>query len=1007
MKSSWFHLAVLVAASSSALAQTAAQTGAAWQVRKPDLVAALESWRAENGAGWQLSADTGTGFLEMLYGASVAAPNAPASDADWFTLARGELAATENMHGLQAQTLVEDRVLFLPLDQVGCGDKMTVRFRQQVAGVPVEGGFANVLFDKHGALLSIQVTGQPRIAAFGVTPALTANTAGEFALARFNSDFGVAPTSVETPRLVVAQIENGELRMPVLAWRETILSEPASGAAVGRTYWIDARTGSVAKSQDAIENFDVGGTVYTMATADHYPDEAGHPTSQQPMKYARLTSSAGTVTTDANGNFNYPGVSGPLSITCAYVGTFNQVNNSAGSPYSLVFNGATGSNNIVLNSAPTALVTAQSNVFQAVNTQRDFIRSINPLDATSDFIHTANANIASTCNAFYNGSSINFYQAGGGCANTGYANIVYHENGHWLNQQYGTGNGGDGMGEGNADVWAMYIDDDPIVGHDFCGSGCNVRTGLNTRQFCGDANPACYGEVHNDGEVWMGAAWKVRRNLKTALGVGPGGAIANNLFLGWMNGYNQGQIKSVIETQWLTLDDNDANISNGTPHYAQIDPAFREQGFPGYTLQLLQYSGVTQLPDTTDTTGPYVVDATIVALNTPPVVNPVLHYKVGNAAYVDVSMGNIGGNVFRGSIPGQASPVSVGYYLSASDSAANNLNYPAAAPTTTLRFDIGTKTVVLNDNFNTNLGWTVANTALTTGAWERGDPVGTSAQPEDDNPLGTGTFCYFTQQGTVGGAVGTNDVDGGPTVLTSPVLSMAAPLATISYAYWQYDSTGEDSLVVQLSNGGGWVTARTYVGGQGTWKYDTLDVGTYVTPNSTVQIRFSTADNPNNSIEEAAIDDVVASTLGASGCPMASTYCTPKINSQFCVPLIASSGTASASSANPFNITASQLINNKTVILFYGYGQSSAPFQGGVLCVNTPLMRTPISNTGGNVGPDDCTGVAGYNFNARIQSGIDPLLVSGAVVYAQFYYRDPMDPQTVGLTNAVQFQICP
>ena len=30
-----------------------------------------------------------------------------------------------------------------------------------------------------------------------------------------------------------------------------------------------------------------------------------------------------------------------------------------------------------------------------------------------------------------------------------------------MNDRYSTGNGNDGMGEGNADVWAMYIWDTP------------------------------------------------------------------------------------------------------------------------------------------------------------------------------------------------------------------------------------------------------------------------------------------------------------------------------------------------------------------------------------------------------------------------------------------------------------------------------------------------------------------------------------------------------------------
>jgi len=47
--------------------------------------------------------------------------------------------------------------------------------------------------------------------------------------------------------------------------------------------------------------------------------------------------------------------------------------------------------------------------------------------------------------------------------------------------------------------------------------------------------------------------------------------------------------------------------------------------------------------------------------------------------------------------------------------------------------------------------------------------------------------------------------------------------------------------VVQLSNGGRGSTARTHTGGTGSWEYDSIDVGSFVTPTATVQVRFSVA----------------------------------------------------------------------------------------------------------------------------------------------------------------------
>jgi hypothetical protein len=140
----------------------------------------------------------------------------------------------------------------------------------------------------------------------------------------------------------------------------------------------------------------------------------------------------------------------------------------------------------------------------------------------------------------------------------------------------------------------------------------------------------------------------------------------------------------------------------------------------------------------------------------------------------------------------------------------------------------------------------------------------------------------------------------------------------------------------------------------------------------------------------------------------ASTYCTAKTNSLGCVPAIASSGAASVSSASPFDITASNVLNQKTGLLFYGYSQQISAFQGGFKCMASPTHRTPTQNSNGNALPaNDCSGAYSFDFNAWIQGGNDSLLVAGQEVDAQFWSRDPASPSTTGLTDALTFVINP
>jgi hypothetical protein len=139
------------------------------------------------------------------------------------------------------------------------------------------------------------------------------------------------------------------------------------------------------------------------------------------------------------------------------------------------------------------------------------------------------------------------------------------------------------------------------------------------------------------------------------------------------------------------------------------------------------------------------------------------------------------------------------------------------------------------------------------------------------------------------------------------------------------------------------------------------------------------------------------------------SYCVPKQSSIGCVPAIGASGTASSSSGQPFDIQAGGVLNRKNGLLTYSVtGEALTPFGGGFLCVAPPLKRTPVQLSGGTPPPTwDCTGKFHFDFNAWIQSSIDPALVAGQEVWAQYWYRDPgfAAPNNIGLTDAVEFTI--
>ena len=136
-------------------------------------------------------------------------------------------------------------------------------------------------------------------------------------------------------------------------------------------------------------------------------------------------------------------------------------------------------------------------------------------------------------------------------------------------------------------------------------------------------------------------------------------------------------------------------------------------------------------------------------------------------------------------------------------------------------------------------------------------------------------------------------------------------------------------------------------------------------------------------------------------------YCTSTTNSQGRVPAIAVAGGAGSSSAAPCFVTCVGNLNQRTGLLFYGFAPNALAYQGGWPCVQAPSRRTALQDSGGNVGPDDCSGAFPLDLDARIQGGDDPALVPGISVYAQCCSRDPGASFTTHRSDAARIAIAP
>jgi hypothetical protein len=245
-----------------------------------------------------------------------------------------------------------------------------------------------------------------------------------------------------------------------------------------------------------------------------------------------------------------------------------------------------------------------------------------------------------------------------------------------------------------------------------------------------------------------------------------------------------------------------------------------------------------------------------------------LHYSIDGGAFITVDMAEGSPNHYEATLPALDCGSTIEFYFTAEEATNGIFSDPREAPTETYSvFPVTEVVTFFEDDCETDQGWTVGapDDDATTGIWNRMDPEGTAAQPEDDHTP-SGTICWVTD-GRAGDSLGAYDVDGGKTTLFTPVLDLSEGTnPIISYWRWYSNNTGAspnaDVFEVDISNDGGVTWASVEVvgpsgsGTSGGWFYHefrALDKVTELTGD--IQMRFVASDEGDGSLVEAAIDD--------------------------------------------------------------------------------------------------------------------------------------------------------
>ena len=724
MRSSFFAASLGLAVSSLAQAP---------QELKP--AAAFDRFQAEHGGQWVVQWHRATGTPSSLYGTGLVLD-------DW-----RENTLEEARRHAELQLRMHHDLLGLGTSEfresIGArmGRTWSFTFDQYYRGLPVVDGRADVRINMKGVVAMLGSAAVPIPANFHVVPALTEAVAVAAAWTAVGAEPNQVPQpgTARQPRLVIwADLAREDaIATPHLAFEVPISNVDANGKGPIGRYYIDAVTGAVLHYRN--DKHECGSadckfvaetrrepaappvpTTVTLMCWTRTGIDALSPLVNVPLPGIVLNVPGATpslVTTDANGSFTID-ITGPVTIT---------VGNLDGRHHNPMLGSAAPTGSFTVN--PGAATTLQLSSAAAVVTEAAhpttawYIDSVNEwarsILGNSAQLNTADAvvptvNINSTCNAYYTNNSVNFYQAGSGCSNTAFSNVITHEWGHGLDDRYGgiSNNTGDGLSEGWSDLIGMYHVDSPLLGSGFQSAGTPLRHGMNNTMY------GTQTAVHDAGEVWMGFAWRYRENLRAAFGTPAAIAISNTTVVGTIvaNAVNQaGAVQQVF-----LADDDDGNLLNGTPHYAQLSAAAIAKGLP-YPQVFLAVNH-TPLASPAARFTSRLVSATVAPVGAGSVTAVRLHYNTGGGPVVRNMKPTLFPDEYAAILPGKNAG-SMSYHIEADHSGGSTLRLPGTGEYT-YAVNGGNYVGFYNEDFETGgTGWTFG---ATTGAgeWQLGTPAG-------------------------------------------------------------------------------------------------------------------------------------------------------------------------------------------------------------------------------------------------------------------------------------------
>ncbi len=582
------------------------------------------------------------------------------------------------------------------------------------------------------------------------------------------------------------------------------------------------------------------------------------------------------VTTDSSGNWNAANLNMPFILTSTLNGPYLTVMQSDSTQS--VLRDTLWSNNDVSEWNNTNSLASERDAFYSLTYAHRYVRTLDPKLTRLDQPMIAVVNYSGSCNAMYipNGRRFVFLREGPGCSNTAQiADVVYHEFGHRVNHaRYSQAAGSnvninDGsLNEGFADVISALMRDDPRIGRSFFGNTSRIlRTIENTRQFPRDIST----DPHISGLIVAGAFWDLRK----AIGLKETERLFHQMCYLRPDGIGstdadalEDAFTSVLISTLIT-DDDDNNLQNGTPHFAEIINAFEKHN--------ITLAGLIEL------TAEQTADQDTSAVSYPVRVNASYNALVGeiDPNSVKVYYRNSGEQTYRSVIAAQQSPSSfqalipkmnpgsiVEYYAECKTTVSDIARKEFPSKNTPMNFLVGF-TRVLYDDCETDNNWTIGDQDddAKKGLWTFGKPFGTyySSSPntfvqQDTDKSPNGIHCFITgNYPAVQPQI--DDIDSGTTTLYSPIYDVSLLKSPyIRYAYYFTNNSGSNPGIAEWNtyisiNDGEWEQLHRSISSTDGWTQFGIPLHIFHEQPLTVRLKFVGADNIG-AIVEAGVDDI-------------------------------------------------------------------------------------------------------------------------------------------------------